>query len=193
MIAHYIILFQRGNKLVIAPLRSPFCIFLQPDWKSAYIWAEKKIPRIWAEIKICSRIILQTAYRTTYFFWISNLFFSENDENQPPAVSSTSHSAFADSRYQGIEGFGEIGTQNSSSVAVGEPLDRELIKKYQKEGEYVYELYSIMMHQGNAAGGHYFAYIKLVICFLKLAQASRPLQIRSSSMWRKVSVKEPQK
>ncbi|PAV82585.1 hypothetical protein WR25_26698 isoform E [Diploscapter pachys] len=83
----------------------------------------------------------------------------ENDENQPPAASSTSHSASADG-HRGIEGFGELGTQNSSSVAVGEPLDKELIKKYQKEGEYVYELYSIMMHQGNAAGGHYFAYIK---------------------------------
>ena len=29
-----------------------------------------------------------------------------------------------------------------------------------KEGEYVYQLYSIMIHQGGAFGGHYYAYIK---------------------------------
>lgn len=29
-----------------------------------------------------------------------------------------------------------------------------------KQGEYVYELYSIMIHNGGAYGGHYFAYIK---------------------------------
>ncbi|MFH4980444.1 hypothetical protein AB6A40_007153 [Gnathostoma spinigerum] len=29
-----------------------------------------------------------------------------------------------------------------------------------KEGPYVYELFSVMVHQGSAAGGHYFAYIK---------------------------------
>lgn len=29
-----------------------------------------------------------------------------------------------------------------------------------EQGEYVYELYSIMIHRGGAFGGHYFAYIK---------------------------------
>ena len=29
-----------------------------------------------------------------------------------------------------------------------------------KQGEYVYELFSIMIHTGGAFGGHYFAYIK---------------------------------
>jgi ubiquitin carboxyl-terminal hydrolase 47 len=29
-----------------------------------------------------------------------------------------------------------------------------------KRGKYVYELFSIMVHQGSAAAGHYFAYIK---------------------------------
>ena len=29
-----------------------------------------------------------------------------------------------------------------------------------KEGEYVYELYAIMIHSGGAYGGHYYAYIK---------------------------------
>uniref|UniRef100_H2YIV9 USP domain-containing protein n=1 Tax=Ciona savignyi TaxID=51511 RepID=H2YIV9_CIOSA len=29
-----------------------------------------------------------------------------------------------------------------------------------KEGPYVYELFSIMIHSGSAAGGHYYAYIK---------------------------------
>ena len=34
------------------------------------------------------------------------------------------------------------------------------IELYRAEGEYVYELFSIMIHSGSAMGGHYFAYIK---------------------------------
>ena len=29
-----------------------------------------------------------------------------------------------------------------------------------QQGEFVYELYSIMIHSGGAYGGHYYAYIK---------------------------------
>ena len=36
----------------------------------------------------------------------------------------------------------------------------EDIELYKKDGEYVYELFSIMIHSGSAMGGHYFAYIK---------------------------------
>jgi len=32
-----------------------------------------------------------------------------------------------------------------------------------KRGKYVYELFSIMVHQGSASGGHYYAYIRLVL------------------------------
>jgi len=49
--------------------------------------------------------------------------------------------------------------------------NRELIAKeatelksrvadYLNQGEYVYELYSIMVHSGGAFGGHYYAYVK---------------------------------
>ena len=34
------------------------------------------------------------------------------------------------------------------------------IEMYKKDGEYVYELFSIMIHSGSAMGGHYFAYVK---------------------------------
>jgi ubiquitin C-terminal hydrolase len=34
------------------------------------------------------------------------------------------------------------------------------IELYKKDGDYVYELFSIMIHSGSAMGGHYFAYIK---------------------------------
>lgn len=44
--------------------------------------------------------------------------------------------------------------------AVGQPIKQEEVDRFLQEGEYVYELYSIMVHQGNASGGHYFAYIK---------------------------------
>ena len=34
------------------------------------------------------------------------------------------------------------------------------IDSYLEQGEFVYELYSIMIHSGGAFGGHYYAYIK---------------------------------
>ena len=39
---------------------------------------------------------------------------------------------------------------------------QEMIETYKTDGEYVYELFSIMIHSGSAMGGHYYAYIK---CF----------------------------
>lgn len=33
-------------------------------------------------------------------------------------------------------------------------------EKMLEQGQYVYDLYSILVHQGGAFGGHYFAYIK---------------------------------
>jgi ubiquitin carboxyl-terminal hydrolase 47 len=29
-----------------------------------------------------------------------------------------------------------------------------------KEGEFVYELYAVLVHNGGAFGGHYFAYVR---------------------------------
>ena len=34
------------------------------------------------------------------------------------------------------------------------------VQEYLKQGEFVYELYSIMIHSGGAYGGHYYAYVK---------------------------------
>lgn len=36
----------------------------------------------------------------------------------------------------------------------------KLIEQYQKDGDLVYELFSILVHGGGAYGGHYFAFIK---------------------------------
>lgn len=49
----------------------------------------------------------------------------------------------------------------NSDYTYCEPEERdEKVKKLLKNGPYVYELFSVMVHQGNASGGHYFAYIK---------------------------------
>uniref|UniRef100_A0A158P9L7 Ubiquitin carboxyl-terminal hydrolase 47 n=1 Tax=Angiostrongylus cantonensis TaxID=6313 RepID=A0A158P9L7_ANGCA len=48
----------------------------------------------------------------------------------------------------------------SEVVMAGQQLDRALVNQLLKRGEYVYELFSVMVHQGSAAGGHYFAHIK---------------------------------
>ena len=34
------------------------------------------------------------------------------------------------------------------------------IEIYKKNGPFVYELFSIMMHSGSALGGHYYTFIK---------------------------------
>jgi ubiquitin C-terminal hydrolase len=34
------------------------------------------------------------------------------------------------------------------------------VDEYLKQGEQVYELYSIVVHSGTATSGHYYAYIK---------------------------------
>lgn len=39
-------------------------------------------------------------------------------------------------------------------------FQRKEIDRYLKDGENVYELFSIMIHSGSALGGHYYAYIK---------------------------------
>jgi ubiquitin carboxyl-terminal hydrolase 47 len=36
------------------------------------------------------------------------------------------------------------------------------VLEYLKQGDLVYELYSVLVHSGSAMGGHYYAYIK---CF----------------------------
>ncbi|CAD5217046.1 unnamed protein product [Bursaphelenchus xylophilus] len=38
--------------------------------------------------------------------------------------------------------------------------DSEVVETMLKKGPYVYELFSVMVHQGSATGGHYYAYIK---------------------------------
>ena len=34
------------------------------------------------------------------------------------------------------------------------------VKAFLKDGEFCYELYSILVHRGGAFGGHYYAFIK---------------------------------
>jgi ubiquitin carboxyl-terminal hydrolase 47 len=34
------------------------------------------------------------------------------------------------------------------------------VLEYLKQGDLVYELYSVLVHSGSAMGGHYYAYIK---------------------------------
>jgi ubiquitin carboxyl-terminal hydrolase 47 len=36
----------------------------------------------------------------------------------------------------------------------------ETLLEYLQQGDYVYELYSVLIHSGGAMGGHYYAYIK---------------------------------
>jgi ubiquitin carboxyl-terminal hydrolase 47 len=41
-----------------------------------------------------------------------------------------------------------------------ENQSKVLKEAYRKDGDMIYELYSVMIHSGSAWGGHYYSYIK---------------------------------
>lgn len=54
-----------------------------------------------------------------------------------------------------------VGSNNEeSSVSTDALLNDKNAQHLNDKGPYVYELFSIMIHSGSAAGGHYYAYIK---------------------------------
>ena len=50
--------------------------------------------------------------------------------------------------------------ENRELLAKEAAQKESLVEEYLQQGEFVYELYSIMIHSGGAYGGHYYAYIK---------------------------------
>uniref|UniRef100_A0A915CZR3 USP domain-containing protein n=1 Tax=Ditylenchus dipsaci TaxID=166011 RepID=A0A915CZR3_9BILA len=54
------------------------------------------------------------------------------------------------------------GSVTAEECWLGVSRDSETVATMLTRGKYIYELISIMVHQGNASGGHYFAYIKNV-------------------------------
>lgn len=51
-------------------------------------------------------------------------------------------------------------SEYSARAGSDSTLTPEQLVEVLKEGPYVYELFSIMIHSGSAIGGHYYAYIK---------------------------------
>lgn len=51
------------------------------------------------------------------------------------------------------------GCTSSTSCASG-ASNGDQNRKNRRQGQYNYELFSIMIHSGSASGGHYYAYIK---------------------------------
>ena len=64
--------------------------------------------------------------------------------------------------------YNEMSVDRDSTTGAFDHYDDDLDDFYEQEahqlvaerGEYVYELFSIMIHSGSAVGGHYYAYIK---------------------------------
>lgn len=50
--------------------------------------------------------------------------------------------------------------ENRELIAKEASQQASKVEEYIMQGEFVYELYSIMIHSGGAYGGHYYAYIK---------------------------------
>ncbi|XP_065920472.1 ubiquitin carboxyl-terminal hydrolase 47-like [Dysidea avara] len=85
--------------------------------------------------------------------------------NAPYSISDDSGFAIINDSNENITP--EIASQECSQIScsnAGCPEDElseeDLVKAAFKSGKNVYELFSIMVHSGNAFGGHYFAYIK---------------------------------
>ena len=51
-------------------------------------------------------------------------------------------------------------SSETSSICSEAAANDRNAKDMKAAGPYVYELFSIMIHSGSAAGGHYYAYIK---------------------------------
>jgi ubiquitin carboxyl-terminal hydrolase 47 len=47
-----------------------------------------------------------------------------------------------------------------SEQVISKTIEPSTIEQLLTQGEFVYELYAILVHNGGAFGGHYFAYIK---------------------------------
>ena len=59
---------------------------------------------------------------------------------------------------QALEQIRQMENQESVAKEANETVNK--IDEYLEQGEFVYELYSIMIHSGGAFGGHYYAYVK---------------------------------
>ena len=71
-------------------------------------------------------------------------------ENEDSCPSNQSSEATDDCIDEGID------VEQAATAAANDRNE----KKRQQTGPYTYELFSIMVHSGTAAGGHYYAYIK---------------------------------
>jgi ubiquitin carboxyl-terminal hydrolase 47 len=59
---------------------------------------------------------------------------------------------------EGIDVRAENCTSSTSNASGASGSDHN--RKNRGQGQYSYELFSIMIHSGSASGGHYYAYIK---------------------------------
>uniref|UniRef100_H2XYH9 Ubiquitin carboxyl-terminal hydrolase 47 n=1 Tax=Ciona intestinalis TaxID=7719 RepID=H2XYH9_CIOIN len=89
-----------------------------------------------------------------------------NSFTEDTSKDTTSSSTDDDPAGSNGVGMNEQSSEEEAS-SVDEGIDfesqlshRKIKKDFIQEGPYVYELFSIMIHSGSAAGGHYYAYIK---------------------------------
>ena len=86
-----------------------------------------------------------------------------SDANQTPIISNLNASETTlESSQQRVQEFDQLMEFDSAAVDdLKKQLDQSnLIEQYLQQGEFVYELYAVLVHAGNLGGGHYYAYIK---------------------------------
>uniref|UniRef100_A0A0N5BA67 USP domain-containing protein n=1 Tax=Strongyloides papillosus TaxID=174720 RepID=A0A0N5BA67_STREA len=109
----------------------------------------------------CSRIKLND--KVTFPDYLDlNFLIGDNDEIDDKDILKTNISEENDTDMcdKTVNNSNKNNSTNND-FAYCEPEERdEKVKTLLKNGPYVYELFSVMVHQGNASGGHYFAYIK---------------------------------
>uniref|UniRef100_H2XR85 Ubiquitin carboxyl-terminal hydrolase 47 n=1 Tax=Ciona intestinalis TaxID=7719 RepID=H2XR85_CIOIN len=96
---------------------------------------------------------------------ILNLNSFTEDTSKDTTSSSTDDDPVNTGCSNGVGMNEQSSEEEASSVDEGIDFEsqlshRKIKKDFIQEGPYVYELFSIMIHSGSAAGGHYYAYIK---------------------------------
>ena len=68
--------------------------------------------------------------------------------------------AFTEDTHVKMESSCEKNTSNNASVNYDSMTEEEVQQLIKDRGEWIYELYAVLIHSGAITGGHYFAYIK---------------------------------
>lgn len=82
------------------------------------------------------------------------------DEDAPIVTSYVSAPGAAEAAAATAKVVDSVEQDATDTVFYGSMSDEEVSEMIEKHGEWIYELYAVLIHSGAITGGHYYAYIK---------------------------------